>query len=52
MCLRLVVDTVQYTVQLEVFHDGVLPNDVFGQIEVFMDDRFSLILLVGNSVRS
>jgi len=52
MCLRLVVDTVQYTVQPEVFHDGVLPNNVFSQIEVFMNDRFGLILLVGNSVRS
>ena len=37
-------------VQSWVFHDGSLPRDVFGQIEVLMDDGFGLIFLVGNPV--
>jgi hypothetical protein len=49
MCLRLVVNTVQYMVQPWVFHDGSLPRDAFSQIEVFMDDGFCPIFLVGNS---
>lgn len=52
MYLRLVVDIVQYMVPPWVFHDGSLPRDAFGQIEVLIDDGFSLILLVGNSTRS
>jgi len=39
-------------VQPWVFHDGSLPRDTFGQIEVLMDDGFDPILLVGNSTRS
>jgi hypothetical protein len=38
MCLKLVVDTVQYMVQLWIFHDGFLHRDAFGQIEILMDD--------------
>jgi hypothetical protein len=49
MCLRLVVDTVQYIVQSWAFHDKFLPRDAFGQIEVLMNDGFDLILLVGHS---
>jgi len=52
MCLRLVVDTVQYIVQSWDFHDRSLPRDAFGQIEVLMNDGFDLILLVGHSARS
>ena len=33
-CLKLVVDMVQPW----AFHDGVLPRDACGQIEVLMDD--------------
>jgi hypothetical protein len=47
MCLRLVVDTVQYMIQFWVF-----TWDAFSQIEVLMDDGFGPILLVGNSVKS
>jgi len=52
VCLRLVVDTIQYMVQPWFFHDGFLPMDVFGQIDVLMDDGFNPILLVGNSTIS
>jgi len=52
MCLRFVVDTVQYMVRPWVFHDGSLPSDPFGQIEVLMDNGFDPILLAGNSARS
>jgi hypothetical protein len=31
---------------------GFLPMDVFGQIDVLMDDGFNPILLVGNSTIS
>jgi predicted Zn-dependent protease with MMP-like domain len=48
MCLRLVVDMVQPW----VFHDESLSRDVFGQIEVLIDDVFDPIILMGNSTRS
>jgi len=51
MCLRLVVDAIQYMVQPWVFHEGFSHKDSFSQIEVLMDDWFNPILLVGNSVR-
>jgi len=51
VCLRLVVDTIQYMVQPWFFHDGFLPMDAFSQIDVLMDDGFDPILLVGNSTR-
>ena len=34
------------------FHDGFLLRDIFGQIDVLINDRYDLILLVGNSARS
>jgi len=52
MCLRLVVDTVQYMVQPWVFHDEFLLKDAFDQIEVLMDDGFDPIVLVSNSIKS
>jgi len=51
MCLRLVVDTVQYIVQPWVLHDGFLHRGAFYQIEVLMDDGFGPIFLVDNSAR-
>jgi len=32
-----------------VFHDGFLPMNAFGQIEILMDDGLDPILLVSNS---
>ena len=52
VCLRLVVDTIQYIVQPWVFHDGFLRRDAFGYIEVLIDDEFGPILFAGNSSRS
>ena len=34
VCLRLVVDIIQFMDQPWFFHDGFLPMDVFGQIDV------------------
>jgi hypothetical protein len=50
--LEHVIDTIWYMVQTWVFHDGFLPRDSFGYIEVLMDDGFSPNLLVGNLVKS
>jgi hypothetical protein len=43
MCLRLVVDTIQYMVQPWVFHDKCLPRNAFGQIDILMDDGFDIM---------
>ena len=43
MCLKLVVDTVQYMVHPWVFHDEFLSRDAFSQIDVLMDDGFDPI---------
>jgi hypothetical protein len=48
----LIVDMIQYMVQLWVFHDGSLPRDAFDQIEILMDVGLDPILLVGNLATS
>jgi hypothetical protein len=51
MCLRLVINTVWYMFVLDFCYEGFLSRDVFNYIEIFIDDRCGLILLIGDSAR-